>query len=203
MRHINIIIAEDQLLFSELLSKDLKRHKIYTIGKAGNGLELLELLRNQLPDVVLLDIEMPVMNGVQALKKIKQLYPHLHVITMSMYNDASLNKYLLKQGARECLNKSMSTAEIAANIVNVYSNRPIKTASTEKTQTKGLHITAGEYEIIRLLCKGLSNKEMAEKLNVCLKTIEARKKTLFNKTNSQNAMDCLRFLQRTGLQFVE
>lgn len=174
---INLLIADDHQLITDGISKILETEK--TIGKlyiAHNGREALDKILKTDIDCVIMDINMPVLNGLEATKLIKQEKPYVKVIVVSMLSDASIVSKMMKAGADAFINKdtgktellkaidkvmqgeSYISPEISNNLFTHLTDRNVNTTDTEK------HLTARETEIIRHIADGLTNHEIADKL---------------------------------------
>lgn len=108
----NIIIAEDKKTFREIIVRELKKRNVNTLAEAENGLHLIQLLEEHLPDLVLLDIEMPVMNGKEALQMIRKQYPDLKIILLSFHTEQVLIDYFISLGANGFVSKTAVAADL-------------------------------------------------------------------------------------------
>lgn len=200
MQGLNVIIAEDHKLFRELLVSVFLENKIQTIGEARNGIQLLNLLKVNRPDLVLLDIEMPDMDGASALKRIMHLYPDQKVIILTQHENELLSNYFISIGAKAFMTKNSDTSFLIETMHKVHLgivNQPSQVHLTIFSEK--IKFSQRESEIIPLICEGKSNKEIADKLNVGNKTVEAHKKNLFIKTKTTNVVEFVVYLFRNGL----
>lgn len=199
-KSINIILVEDQALFRKgIISLFDEFDFINIIAEASNGIELIDLLKNCTPHIILLDIEMPLMDGGQTLDFLSKNYPHLPVIMLSQYPSDELIENFLLRGARAYLNKNTVIEIIIETIQRVKNS-----SSDVKFNKSHLGIfTAREEEIIPLLCKGRTTKQIASYLNVAVKTIEAHRNRLFIKTKSGSIQDFLQHAISHGWQFIK
>ena len=194
---INIIIAEDQDLFREMIIPILKNAEIETIAQAANGLELLELLKTNKPNIVLLDIQMPVMDGGKALDVIKKLYPEIKVIMLTMFDDEHLrNHFVTIKGADGFLKKERIDV-IISTIKNVYKNKPIKMELPWKKI-----FTARELQIIPLICADHTMKDVANKLDITEKTAEGHRQRLYKKTKCTSKAAFITYCVESGLKYL-
>jgi DNA-binding NarL/FixJ family response regulator len=199
---ISILFAEDHKLFRELLISDLELSNIITIGEAEDGIQLLDLLKTKTPDLILLDIEMPNMDGSATFNIIRKLYPELKIIFLTTHKDAFLIDYFYAKGASAYLTKNTDTEIVKQTIRQVHENTyvPIYKERERKTEEgQKLKFSKRESEIIPLICEGKSNKEIADALHIGNKTVEAHKKNLFRKTKTISVVECVVFLIRKGL----
>ena len=199
---IKIVIVEDLQMILEglkLLINKVKDFKI--VGEYSNGKEFTDDIMSTEADIVLTDIDMPVMDGVTATKLAISLKPDLKVIALSMYNDSKYYYEMVTAGAKGFVLKQASSKDLEVAIREVYSGGNyfsqdllqkviIEMQSLEQEIVKDkielLKLTERETEILKLLCRGLTNKELAEKLFVSIRTIETTKSRLMQKTNSKN-----------------
>jgi two-component system response regulator NreC len=182
---INLLIADDHQLITEGLSQMLKSEK--TIGEihtANNGKEAVDKALTNCIDCVIMDINMPVLNGLEATKLIKKEMPGIKIIVVSMLCDASVVSKMLKAGADAFINKDTGKAEllkaidkvmndekyispgISANLFSHLSDRNVSIPENEK------HLTAREIEIIGYIANGLTNHEIADKLFLSIVTVD-------------------------------
>ena|SRR6218665_1947274 len=204
---ISILFAEDHRLFRQLLIPVLQQHNIYTLGEAENGVQLLALLREKQPDLVLLDIEMPDMNGSETFEAIRKLYPVLKIIFLSTHNDEVLKDYFYSKGACAYLTKNTDTEILAETIRLVHENKYMpayeKSSTRKKLNSTGFGFSRRESEIIPLILEGKSNKEIADKLHIGNKAVEAHKKNLFKKTKTQSVVGFVSFIFKKGLNYLK
>lgn len=198
---INIIIADDHEIFREgfkLLWK--KQKEIVVIAEASNGRELVNMVEKQKPDVVMMDVRMPLMDGIEACRIIKNKFPDISIIALSTYDEQSIIVDKLEAGVNGYLLKSAGKHEITEAIQTVVTG-DIYFSGT--TSTKLFHLlsktkynpirnskvpefTNRELQIIALLCKEYTNKEIAAELGLCNRTVEDYKMRIQNKIGAKN-----------------
>ncbi len=203
MENIHILIAEDHKVFRQLLIPVLKEHVICTIGEAENGLELLALLETNIPDVILLDIEMPVMNGAEAFAQIRKLYPDVKVIFLSTHKEPVMVEYFYSKGAHAFLSKNSNLEFIIETIKLVHMCKYVPVFPIKNRPEEEFKFSAREAEIIPLIVEGRSNKEIADKLNIGNKAVEAHKKNLFKKTKTQSAVGFVSYILKKGFNYLK
>jgi DNA-binding NarL/FixJ family response regulator len=198
-----IILADDHKMFREGIRFLLEKTGNFdVIAEASNGKELLEQLKTQKPGLILLDISMPEMGGIECAEIINELYPSIKMIALSMYNDieyyhkmvqAGVNGFVLKDsGGNELLEaiekvlkgESYFSQELMRRIIYNISNAPVI-----KEKKNDAELTKREVEILDCICRGLTNSEIADKLNVCLRTVEVHKSHIFEKTECKNSIN--------------
>jgi two-component system, NarL family, response regulator len=192
-----IVIAEDQDLVKELLVPALKIERINTIGEAADGLELLELLKTKNPDIILLDIDMPKMNGKQALTIIKELYPRLKIIILTSYLEEDIRLDFIKSGVDGFLTKNEKFEEIVKTIFDVKNNKHVHRPPSKKGK-----FTARELQMIPMMCAGKTMKEIANKLKITEKTAEGHRQRLYKKTATTSIAMFTEHCRSLGLNFL-
>ncbi|MCK9255454.1 MAG: response regulator transcription factor [Bacteroidales bacterium] len=201
----NVMIVDDHALFRDglkLLLNSFPNFKV--VAEASNGEEFLQTLELIPVDIVLLDIEMPILNGIEATKIAIKKQANLKIITLSMYGDeeyyykmieAGASGFLLKDSdideVHSALNavvegKSYFSQELLQNLINNLKNQDENTKET-------FDLSAREIEIIDLICQGLSNIEIGEKLFLSKRTVEKHRANILEKTNSKNTASLVMF----------
>jgi DNA-binding NarL/FixJ family response regulator len=198
---INIVITDDHKLFRKGIIALLEDFNfIGEIEEASNGFELLELLGNTkvLPDIILLDLRMPVMDGVEAQQKIKQLYPNIKVIILTMEDDEQFVLHLISEGVNGYLLKNADPDEMERAILKVveigyYFSDNISTfvlqnlKKMEKTEAIfNPDFTEREIQVLELICREYSNGEIAEALNISIRTAEGYRQKLIEKSGTKS-----------------
>lgn len=211
---IKIFLVEDHDIVREGLrlllagEPDLK-----IIGEASHGGEALERIKYHLPDVVIMDLSMPVLNGIQCTRQLKRLYPALKVLVLSMHDEESYLTDVLNSGAEGYVIKNAGRPELVfaikkiaaggkyispeftVNMLNKYNNSggfsaPVRT---------DIRITPRENEVLNLIVEGLTNLQMSHKLFTSVRTIETRRKNLLDKTGTTNTATLVCFAIKHGL----
>ena len=196
MSDISIILCEDHLITRQGIRRLLEDEKGLTIvGEASNGEEAVSLVSQLKPDVVVMDIAMPKLNGIEATRQIKVTNPRTGILILSAYDDDEYVFALLKAGAAGYLLKSISGNELVSAIRAVHKGEPIldpqiakKVVNFFRLQEKVPNFEEGyeqlserEVAIIKLAAKGLTNKDIAENLHLSYRTIEGHMRDIFNK----------------------
>lgn len=204
-RKIKILIVDDHEIFRNGLKMVLGKLKyIELIGESVNGREFVDFLDTAKPDIVLLDIEMPELNGIDAAEIAMKKLPGLKIIALTMFGDDQYIQSMIDVGAKGFLIKNINkeTLEKAIQTVhnggNYYSEELFefftKQITKDKTSPKEvIDITRREKEILQLLCEGLSNKEIADALFISERTVLGHKTNLMAKTNSKNSISLMAY----------
>ena len=183
---IQLIIADDHEVYRDGLRTLLEKQPfLKVIGEAANGKELVALCDAQLPDVILTDIMMPVMDGIEATSLLTKKYPAVRIIALSMFNQDNLILDMLNAGAMGYLVKNAHKSEILDAIQTVYRNGAYycKTTSMKLARLIGSNMTGSrlkdrlffsqtEQDIIRMICEDKRSKEIAEELHLSVRTVE-------------------------------
>lgn len=181
MEVIKVIITDDHALYRQGVAKYLSKNSdIEIIGEAGNGQELLDLLEQLKPDIVIMGIMMPVMNGAEAMPIIRARYPSLRVIILSMHSDSSVIQKMMELGANSYLTKEAGSDKIYAAVKNCFENEFYFNSTVldalkielRKSRNPG-ELTEREAEILGYLKEDLPIKTIAEKIDLSPRTVQA------------------------------
>jgi DNA-binding NarL/FixJ family response regulator len=201
---IKLIITDDHVMFRESICKMLTLKKTAeVIAEAGNGKELLALLEKHKPDLVLMDISMPEMNGIEATKKAIEKQPGLKVLSLSSFGDELYYFNMVEAGAKGFVLKNASVVELEKAIKEVANGgswfssellqKVILNISTKPKKEVETKLSDRELEILKLICENLSNEQIAEKINLSYDTIKWHRANILSKTNCKNAVGLLLF----------
>ena len=195
----SIIIVDDHLIFRQGLIAMITGENIATIsGEASNGVEFLKLLAGNKPDLVLMDIDMPQMNGMIATQKAIELIPDLKIIALTMFGDEEYYSRMIELGVKGFILKSAGIAELERAISDVFKGksyfsnellqRIIQNFSKNNTQKieSNKNLSEREIEVPSYICKGLTTDEIAEILHLSPKTIKSHRANLLEKTACKN-----------------
>jgi DNA-binding NarL/FixJ family response regulator len=215
---IKILLADDEVLFRKGISFLLQREdNIKIIFEASDGAELIEYLYNNTnhPDIILMDLKMPLINGVEATKQIHHDYPEIKIIALSSYDSKMFVENMLQVGAVAYLVKTATPSEMIQTINEVFRKgfHYEKKAITEifenvKTKTKSFldedFLSTREREVLILICQQYSTNEIAEKLFLSPRTVDAHRNNLLLKTQAKNAAGLVVFaIQNNVIQMSD
>lgn len=211
-REIKVVLGEDHPVVRQGYVALLNEHpRIRVIAEAGNGKELVELVKKSDVDVVITDLEMPVMSGDEAFLIIRQRFPHIKVIVLSMYYEKSLIVNFISKGARAYLGKGCDIQELEKAICAVhdtghYFNEESSLAMCNELKGKfsymaftKLSLTEREVEILKLLCEDKSNKEIGMRLNIETRTVDFHRQNIYKKTNCKKPAGLALYAVKNGI----
>jgi DNA-binding NarL/FixJ family response regulator len=206
MEKIKVFIADDHQLFRDGIKYILSEsEKFTTIGEASNGKELLEKLERTEVDIILLDINMPVMNGIEAAKEILEKNPNQAILVLSMYDSEEYYNAFIDLGVKGFLLKDSSNHELMSAMNKIlkgdsyFSQELLMKIIKNKDEAKDLHLTPRELDVLELICKGFSNFEISEKLFISQRTVERHRANLLEKTESSNSIKLVLFAIRNNI----
>lgn len=201
-KNIKIILVDDEVLFRKGISFLLDREEnIKIIHEASNGMELLSFLENNKihPDIIIMDLKMPLLNGVEATKVIHKEYPKIKIIALSSYRSKSFVANLMNVGAVSYLIKNTTPKELVKTIHEVnskgfyyddYVMKVIKditlSGNDDNKELKSNYLTSREVEVLQLICEQKTTAEIAELLFISPRTVEGHRNNLLLKTESKN-----------------
>jgi DNA-binding NarL/FixJ family response regulator len=210
MEKIKLILVDDHTLVRDGLKLLVQNDKrVLVIGEASNYSELIKLLAIELPDIILMDISLPDLSGIEITRILTLKYPSINVIVLSMYINEEYILESIKAGAKGYLAKNTTKVELLKAIYNVFDNGEFFGEQITKiilksylTQIKNppneiddisKKLTRREEEILNLLLNGASNKDIAEKLFISIRTVESHKNHLMNKLDVKSNIDLLKY----------
>ena len=211
-----VLIADDHALVRAGIRALLERiPNTEVVAEASDGREAMELIAKRQPDIVLMDIAMPGLNGLEATRQIVKLWPGVRVIVLSMHASEEYVWQALRAGARGYLLKGASLAELELALSSVvrgelYLSPPLsQQAITEYVQRRGKEraqeekLTARQREILSLIAEGKSTKKVALQLNISVKTVESHRTQIMERLNIHDVAGLVRYAIKTGLVKIE
>jgi DNA-binding NarL/FixJ family response regulator len=210
---IKVAIADDHALFRAGVRTALSaKADVELIAEADNGMQLLNLLKHIEPDVILLDIQMPIMDGIQTLPEIKKLRPNAKVIILSMHNDHSMISKLMEIGANSYLTKNSDSETIYQAIKTCYEQEFFFNELTNKALLTGLRtrrsdpyghqevdLSDKEVRVLKLMCEEKTTKEIADIVDISPRTVEAIRDKLKTKTGAKSMAGLVMYAVKNGL----
>jgi len=201
------VIADDHEFFRIGLVKVLETMDVKVVGEASDGHELIALADQYHPDLAIIDIKMPRMNGIEAAQKISATQPDCAIIALTMYTEEPMILKMLEAGAKCYLEKDITKPELEMAITAVVNKKQfyfpqsstarlfelMQKGQVKPFPDKGISFTSQEYEIIQLICKGLSNREIADRMNLSKRTIESHRVRIMGKMDVSNTASLVAF----------
>ncbi|MES2882484.1 MAG: response regulator transcription factor [Bacteroidota bacterium] len=213
MEKISILIADDHMLVREtwafILNTD-PRFKV--IAESGSGEDAVELARELRPEIVIMDINLPGMNGIEATQLIRKYSPTSKILGVSLHTQPTYARKMIQKGAMGYVTKNSSREEMFKAIMEIQDGRKyicdeIKNILSHQVisgddEKGGLNsLSQREIEIISFIRKGNSSKEIAEELEISVKTVEVHRYNILKKLNLKNAAALVNFINNSQLQF--
>lgn len=206
MEKIKIIVVDDHPMVIEGMKAMLNQIRYVELcATASNAYEAMEKVKENQPDLVITDINMPEISGVELTSKLKKEFPNLKIIGMSTFNERSYISQMIQNGADGFLVKSASKEEIETAISsvldgNMYLSSDAGISNSEQKQLKNQPtLTRREKEILTLISEGFTNPQIAEKLFISLYTVETHRKNLLSKFNTNNTASLIKIAATNGL----
>jgi two-component system response regulator NreC len=214
MRKIRVLVADDHTIVRDgicallILTADIE-----VVGEAANGVEALEKVSQLVPDVVLMDIAMPVMNGLEATRRIHKEFPKIKVLVLTQYDEKDYILPIIEAGAQGFISKMAASSELTSGIRAVYHGDSFlspsaakflvedyqQEASMRKSQDPYKQLTDRERAIFKLLAEGHTTQEIADILVISPKTVEGHKTNLMAKLDIHNRIDLVKYALRKGI----
>ncbi|MFY8036061.1 MAG: response regulator transcription factor [Cyclobacteriaceae bacterium] len=216
MAKIDVCIVDDHQIFRKAMQRLLKTFKrVNEVLEAENGQACLQLLKQHQPQVLLLDLEMPVMNGVDCAEAVLKKYPDIKIIILTMHDSEKYMLYLMEMGVHSFLLKNTGPEELEMAITQVVDNDFYHNELLNSVLRKGIHqngikvekpafvkladLTEREQEVLRMICREMSVKDMALQLGVATSSVQTYKTRIMAKLGIKNTIGLLRFALETGL----
>lgn len=216
MAHIKVAIADDHKIFrSGVINTLIPYENIRFVFEADDGLHLLQIMETQQPDVILMDLKMPNMDGIEATIKVKEKYPDVKIIILTMYEDDNFIVHLVENGANAYLLKNAEPEEIYEAICTTfekgfYFNDNVNLALLKKVLHKNkqqfkptlkneIQLNDREQEVLKLICNELTTQEISEQIFLSPRTVEGIRQKLLEKINVKNSVGLVLYAFRNGL----
>jgi DNA-binding NarL/FixJ family response regulator len=213
MSGYQIVLADDHAMFRQGIKRILEKDKgLEIIGEAGDGIQLLELLKKVTPEMVILDVSMPRLRGLEATREIKSMLPKVKVLILSMYTDKEYVYSAMSAGAEGYLLKHDADTELFTAIERLRSNRRYLSPLLMEELTEELFeghqtgqpplmvetLSVREREVLKLIAEGAANKEIATLLSISIRTVENHRATIMRKLNIKTTAHLTKYAIRKG-----
>ncbi|HUR11063.1 MAG TPA: response regulator transcription factor [Flavitalea sp.] len=215
---IQILLADDHEIFRDGFKVMIKKQpQIRLVGEAGDGKQLIELTHRLKPDVIVTDIKMPGMDGLEATRYLTKLFPNIGIIALSMYDEETQIIDMLEAGAKGYLLKNAHKDEILEAIQTVHKQETYycnetstklammiaKSRFSTASKYKKLDFSEKEYAVIRYICQEMSNKEIAQQMNLSTRTIEGYRDKIQEKIGAKNSAGIVVYAIRNHIYKVD
>lgn len=208
-KKIRVLLADDHALVRQGFRLILSAQPdIEIVGEAGNGRETVELAEKLRPDVVVMDVAMPEMNGIEATRRLASLAPRTRVLALSMYKDSVYVREILRAGARGYLLKDAIDRDLVAAVRAVAAGEGYLSPAVSEAVLSDYRrhvsdpldlLTSREREVLQMIAEGKTNKEIAAALNLSVYTVDAHRGRIMEKLNLHSVSELVRFAVRAGL----
>lgn len=212
---INILIADDHTMFVDGMESILKDEPdFFVIGRSYDGPSVIQFIQNHSVDVVLLDVNLPGMNGIEVCKEITNHHPNIKVLAISMFNEESFVSEILNNGAKGYILKNTGREELLKAIRTVAKGESYFSNEVTETIMKGLmnqrkastknnvffpKLSRREKEVLKLIAQEFTTQEIADNLYISLKTVESHRSSLLSKLNARNSVGLVRIALENSL----
>jgi len=214
MSKIKVLIVDDHALLREGIRSLLASHDdIEVVGEAANGSEAIEKVREVDPDVILMDIAMPIMDGLEATRRIRKQNPNIKIIILTQYDRKDYVLSSIKSGASGFIPKNVIISELVSAIRTTHSGDAFLHPSVAKMVIEDYlrqvepspydRLTDREREVLKLVAEGLTNQEIADLLSVSVKTVLGHRTSLMEKLGIHNRTELIKYAIRKGLIVVD
>jgi len=204
-----ILLADDHTIVRQGLKLIISSHAgLQVIGEAANGREVLELAEKLKPDVILMDVAMPELNGIEATRRLHQISPRTKVLVLSMHKEAVYVREILKAGARGYILKDAIDSELISAIQSVARGDGYISPAVSGTLLSDYRqnitnpldlLSSREREVLQLIAEGKTNKEVATRLNLSVYTVDSHRGKIMEKLNLHSTGELVRFAVKQGL----
>ncbi|MBX2970700.1 MAG: response regulator transcription factor [Cyclobacteriaceae bacterium] len=206
-KHMKTILIDDHTILLDGIRALLERDGEHDIlATATNAEEGLDLLRQHKPDLLITDFNLPGMDGLSLIRRVKQLLPDMKIVVLSMHDETHLVKEILKEGVNAYLLKKDSHKELLEALRQVQDGKVFLSDEINKMLIRSLNnpdenrlLTDREREILKLIAKEYSNKQIAEELFISERTVETHRKNIFRKTGTNSLVGLIKFAYSNNL----
>jgi two-component system, NarL family, response regulator NreC len=208
-RKIRILLVDDHRIVRQGIRNILNtRSDIEVVGEAANGQEAIDACQNLSPDVIVMDLAMPVLNGIEATRRIRQIMPRTHILALSMHRDSVYVREILRAGAKGYLLKDASDDDLVSAIHALARGEGYISSAVADTVLSDYQrqvtspidlLSSREREVLQLIAEGKTNKEVASALNLSIHTVDAHRGRIMDKLNLHSIGEIVRFAIKNGL----
>lgn len=207
-RRIKLVLVDDHhIILDGLISLFEQDPEFQVLAALHSGEEVLEYLKTQQPQILLTDYSLPGISGIDFVRQVRKLYPSVKIIVLSMHDEAHIIKPILKEGVEGYLLKNIQHSELKTAIRHVSQGLPYVSPEVTRLLMEEINkpkeepelLTERELDVLRLIAREFSNKEIAEKLFISERTVETHRKNIFRKTKTSSLVGLIKFAYETKL----
>lgn len=214
MKKIRIFIADDHTILRDGLASVIESETNYqVVGQASNGLEAVERIKELLPDVAIVDINMPLLNGIETTKEIRKFNKDIKIIVLTMFNDgdyikdaiaAGANGYMLKMSDMDELFLAIETVleegrYLNRDVANILVSNYVSTLQSSQSKNELLSLTKREKDVLKLIASGLTSQQISEKLFISYFTVAEHRKNIMKKLSVKNTVELVNLAVKENL----
>jgi len=213
---LKILVADDHELMRRGVRSLLEaEHGWKVVGEASNGQELLKKAQDIKPDIIVLDIGMPVLNGLEASRRLKKILPAVKILILSMHDSEQMARAVLESGARGYVTKADTARDLVLAIEAICRNKTFFTSHVDQLVLEAFlqddssrkkmpadRLTSRQREIVQLLAEGKTSKEVAAHLNVSVKTVETHRANIMKRLGCHSVSDLVVYAIRNGIMHL-
>ncbi|MBI9055240.1 MAG: response regulator transcription factor [Bacteroidales bacterium] len=214
MKKIRIVLVDDHQMFRDGVKSVLSdEENMEVVGEVGNGNDLFELLKSNTPDLIITDISMPEISGIEVTKYVSENYPDIKILILSMHTNEEFITKALSSGANGYLPKDTSMNELLDAINTIYkgdnyfnkniSDTILKSiidkSKNNQNNSKNEKLTKREKEVVQLVVDGLTNKEIADKLFISIRTVDSHKNNVMQKLNLKSSVELVKYILKNNI----
>lgn len=211
MNRVRVLIADDHTLVRESLVGVLEAGNVQVVAQAADGIETVERALETRPDVVIVDISMPRLNGIEVVRRLREALPETRVLVLTMHEEEEYVLHVVRAGASGYLVKDSPAAELIAAVHSLHAGRGYFGPQAAKTLAEQVQhpdrvvddpygvLTPREREVFHLIVEGLTTKEIARRLDISAKTAENHRARVLDKLDVRNTAELVRYAVRRGL----
>jgi len=208
---VKIFLADDHMIIREGLRAVIEKNTdMKIVGEAGDGRTTVQMVQEKMPDIVIMDISMPEMNGIEATRRIIRNSPHIKIIALSMHSDRRFVTEIFKAGASGYVLKEAALSELVDAINAIkrgcsYISMEIQKVMNKKLSKHPLYseLTDREREVLQLIAEGKSGKQTADCLDISVKTVDSHRQQIMKKLNMHSIPELTKYAVREGLTSLE
>ena len=188
---IRLVLVEDHVLVRQSIRAFLQSETIEVVGEASNGIQAIQLATDLQPDLIMMDIHLPQLNGIEATRQIRQRYPSIRIIALTAYNQSAYQRAVKEVGADAFVLKTVESSELLAVIYAVMGDIPNASVVHSSQELSSLLLTQREMDVIQYLAMGWHNKKIGLQLDISSRTVQAHLQSIYQKLQVTNRTEAV------------